>query len=395
MPSESSRLSTLRWTLAPGVRLGDGVEFEYLIDDHLEARHPMNGSARAILAMCDGSIGAQDLWNRIAQEYEVSVETVAEGAEPLLLSLNNQALVQPTAQTPAEEWRAYRSLLMRMLGWPLVAPSLRRRLVVDLSMPMRTLAQVTLAVYHAWRIPWWVLAASSLLVFLEPMLLWIPLGAVALYGAICVHEFGHLITAWLVGIKAVCIHYRLGAVSVVRQRVGILGETAIGLGGPAVPILVGAALWQWSISSPLKMALAGPFLLQAITILPIFDDSPAQRLYSVAKSQVVQGVTRMFRSSRHRWLSVAGKSVLAFVAGTIVTVIGLLILGLILSIAADVSGWGSFRVAPLRLHLYSFHKEPGGFETEFGEGLYYLAVVAGLLNAVMVSKRSLASHQAL
>lgn len=396
MPLKYLRKPEIRWILSPGVRLGMDSESEYLIDEHFHERLAMNGTARALLALCDGRRPTHEVFSQLAKLYRVPAETVSLSARPMLLALNERGLIQPNCYPITEECIVHLSLLLRLLGWSLLAHPLRFRLTADLSRMPQLYFQVMKAVYFAWRLPWWAFAiGSSLLVFFSPLLYWVPLGTVALYAALTVHELGHIVAARLVGVKVACIHYRCGAVSVVRPKQGPMGEVLIGLGGPLLPALIGVALLNWDTDSPLRISLSAPFLLQPITLLPLFDDSPLRTVFTRIQGRLAQEVGLVLRRGHHRWTSAVWQTLVGTIAGTFVFAVGLIALGLMLGVVADIAGWPSFNIAPLGLPLYSFQKGAAGFTTELGDGLYCMALAAGLLNGVAAGRRSIRNREAL
>jgi hypothetical protein len=170
----------------------------------------------------------------------------------------------------------------------------------------------------------------------------------------------------------------------------------IGLGGPLLGSIPGLLFLsvqpEW-----LRVAIVIPFLGQAVTLLPIFNDSPWHRvgwlrLREWAITTWKGGIEALFnhrKTNDVKWLTMAVRGLLAFVSATVLSAIGILLAGTIVAFVGDAAGWRSFDVAVFGLKIYGFHAggPEGGFYGEFGDGTYYLAMLIGLANAAMVIHR--------
>lgn len=96
----------------------------------------------------------------------------------------------------------------------------------------------------------------------------------------------------------------------------------------------------------------------------------------------------MRKAVDHRaWLGIALRPLLSLIIGTVVSVAGLLLMALGLGIVADASGSGSFQWSLGPLHFLTFSKLESGFNTQLGDGMYYLAVLAGVVSALVTARR--------
>lgn len=72
---------------------------------------------------------------------------------------------------------------------------------------------------------------------------------------------------------------------------------------------------------------------------------------------------------------------------TVVSVAGALITTIVISVLADASGWGSFGLSLGSLKIFAFNKQEAGFSTDLGDGLYLLALLAGITSGIVTAVR--------
>ncbi|MBE3550600.1 MAG: hypothetical protein IMX03_05200 [Brockia lithotrophica] len=315
-----------------------------------------------------------------------------EDALQLLWTLNAHDLAQPVAVPLRDEWAFYRTLLARLIGWPIPFSHLpRRRLALDMDRGLHTLRQVALAVWLAWRLPLLVLtpAALALTVFQPKVFIFVPVVLISLFLTILLHETAHLIGARLLGWppRGMYLSIRPGSVAVKRKPGSPRQEFLIGVAGPVFTAIPGIALLWANPGDRIWLAAAAPFLVQTLNLLPPFTDSPLYPYWRHTMDTWQTYVKRRFKRMRNgavHMIKGTGQVLLALVGGTLLTLVGLIILEMTVTFIGDFAGWPSFQLAPGGVLIYRFQAagENSSLSGTLGEGAFCLAVIGGVLNAV-------------
>lgn len=370
-------------TAPNGVWLEQGV----LKDSTLGQEYPVNQSAAMLLSLADGRRSIREIVRIIACEMETTEGEVVEGALGLFWKLNASYLLNFRNQQIYDEIRAVAATLFKAIGSATGTPQVNHR--ISLTGLWRT----DLALFL--RVLWLTFRAPGLL-----MVLVFGGPAVAMgYGlvltglmfvfllAIFLHELGHILALRTKGYGThdLGLVATPGSVFVIRRPASDDVEIVVGMAGPVLSASVGGLLlggywllgWDWAV------AAAFPFLLQSISLAPVFDDN------KVLKRALVVGVHTItnFRSG-----GLVMSNEIRWLMRLVMTIVGvymlLIVLSLAVSIGADMAGASSFSIGSGDFMFYTFTKESEGFHGGLGGGAFWTAVIISVASVWLAQRRS-------
>lgn len=373
------KIERIRPSLPPSVR----VTPTGIYDGAVGQEYPCNSSARLVLVHCDGRTELGEIGSAISQETGAPYAEVLSGVLQMVRQLNGAYLLNLYgASSVLQEAWAIVAMLLRFIGWPAAVFEVTHRTAAPAS-TLQLFWELLHTVWLALRAPLFLAAVCLALpaAYLGYGAIFIGL-VFSFFVAVFVHELGHVWALYRCGFRSdrIFLGAGVGRVFIGRQPTGDAVETVVGLAGPSLSAMLGVLLLAGGtlLQQEWLLILAIPFVLQLLTLLPVFDDNKVlQRLWvHMLTRPHTQGPEEV--DLRMKWVHVW-----RVLASILSIYVALIVLSFLVTVAADMAGAGSFQIAIGPVEVYQFAKEADSFQGSLGGGGFWLAVLLGLLTSLL------------